>query len=166
MHHAIPASVSLICSSQAMLCTPAHAVGCFKLPPRHALTLSIRTSGELRLAHGQVWVTFANAAQDASVRAGDHFLQAGEVLRLTCGQQVVMEALDADADSLVYFNWVSDAAMSLAASPRRVQHARQEVRQSMLDLGTALHQTGWALGRLVQGVGRSLACTLMLRHGT
>ena len=159
-------SDSLICSCQAMQRAPAQAVGCFKLPPRHAVTLTIRAPGELQLAHGRVWVTFANAAQDASTRAGDHFLQAGETLRLVCGQQVVMETLDAAPDASVYFSWVLDASAQQAALPRGVQHAHAPVRQSLLDLGTALHQAGEALGRLVHGVGRSLACTLMLRHGT
>ncbi|MGB4115237.1 MAG: DUF2917 domain-containing protein [Polaromonas sp.] len=164
MHHAIPVSASLICSSQAMQHTPARAVGCFKLPTRHALTLIIRAPGELRLAHGQAWLTFANAAQDATVRAGDHFLQAGEVLHLACGQQVVMESMNAQADSSVYFSWEPDAALSLATSPRHVQHA--QVRQPLMDLGAALHQAAWALSRLVHGLGLRLACSLMLRRST
>ena len=174
MHHAIPTTASLICSSQAIGRTPARAVGRFKLPTHHALTLSIKTPGELRIAHGRVWVTFADAAQDATVRAGDHFLQAGELLRLACGQQVVMEAFDAQpassmnspVNSSAYFSWEPDTALGLATSPRRVQHAHAEVRQPLLDLGAALHQAGWALGRLVHGLGRSLACKLMLRHST
>ena len=164
MQLATPAFASLICSCQAMQYTPAQAVGSFKLRPLQALTLTIRASGELRLAHGQAWLTFANAAQDASVRAGDHFLQAGEVLHLACGQQVVMESLKEQPDSSVYFSWEPDAALSLATSPRRVQHA--QVRQPLLDLGAALHQAAWALGRLVHGLGSSLACTLMLRRST
>jgi Protein of unknown function (DUF2917) len=171
MHHAILASASLICSSQAIEHTPARAVGCFKLPTRHALTLSVKSPGELRIAHGRVWVTFGNSDDEAMARAGDHFLQAGEVLHLACGQQVVMEAFDAQpssaVNSSVYFNWEPDAALSLAArasSSRRVQHA--QVRQPLLDLGTALHQAAWALGRLVHGLGLRLACTLMLRRST
>lgn len=169
MHHAIHTSASLICSSQGVQCSPARAVGCFKLQPRHALSLSIRAPGELRIAHGRVWVTFGNAADDTSVRAGDHFLNAGEVLRLACGQQVVMESLDAQpnssANSSVYFSWESDAALLQAGSSRRVQHARSQVRQPLLDLAAALHQVGWAFGRLGHGLGRSLACSLMLRRG-
>ena len=170
MHHAIPTSASLICSSQAIECTPARAVGCFKLPTHHALTLSIRTSGELRIAHGRVWVTFGNAADDAEVRAGDHFLNAGEVLRLACGQQVVMEAFGTHSGSCVnapvYFSWEPDAALRPADSPRRAYRAQSEVRQPLLDLPAALQQAGWALGRLVHGVGRSLACSLTLRRST
>lgn len=162
MHHATFDFASLICSCQAMQRIPAHAVGCFKLPHRHALTLTITAPGELRIAHGKVWLTFADAAQDASVRAGDHFLQPGEVLHLARGQKVVMEALDARPDAAAYFSWAPDAALSAthAVSPLLLQHA--EVRQPLLDLGAALHQVGCAFGRLVQRV----ACILMLRRRT
>ena len=170
MHHDIPTSASLICFSQAVQSTPARAVGCFKLQPRHALSLSINAPGELRIAHGRVWVTFGNSADDAWVRAGDHFLSAGEVLRLAWGQQVVMESIDAQphssANTPVYFSWEPDAALLQAGSPRRVQHARSQLRQPLLDLAAALHQAGWALGRLVHGVGSSVACALMPRRST
>ncbi|NQW94249.1 MAG: DUF2917 domain-containing protein [Polaromonas sp.] len=110
------------------------------------MSLSIRAPGELRIAHGRVWVTFANAADDTSVRAGDYFLSAGEVLRLASDQQVVMESIDEQshwsANSSVFFRWEPDAAMSQAGSSRRVQHARPEVRQPLLDLAAALHQAG------------------------
>lgn len=177
MHHVIPNIFGLICSSQAIDRTPARAVGCFKLPTHRALTLSIKAPGELRIAHGRVWLTLTDAVQDETVRAGDHFLKAGELLRLARGQQVVMEALDtqpasslnSSAISSAYFSWEPDAALSLTARallPRRVQYAHAEVRQPLLDLGVALHQAGWALGRLVHGLSRGLACTLMLRRST
>ena len=155
MHHVTSNFCGLICFFQAMQRIPAYAVGCFKLPHRHAVTLTITAPGELRIAHGRAWLTFANAAQDVSVRAGDHFLEPGEALRLTCGQKVVMEALDAEPEAAVYFSWAPDAVLSVAsaASPRRLLHA--EVRQPLLDLVAALHQAGWALGRLVQGVSKA-----------
>ncbi len=164
MNHATPDFYRLICSCQALLPTPAHAVGCFKLPHRHAMTLTITAPGELRIAHGRVWVTFANAAQDASVRAGDHFLQLGDVLHLACGQQVVMETLDAGPDAAAYFSWQPDAALSAAraVSTPLLQHA--EIRQPLLELSAALHQAGRAFRRLLHGLGSSLACTLMVRR--
>ena len=152
---------SLICSCQTMQRIPARAVGCFKLQPRHALTLTIRASGDLHIAHGRVWLTFANAAQDATVRAGDHFLQAGEVLRLDCGQQVVIQTLDAGPDSSVYFSWAPDAASGKVAFAERAKNIRCDVQQPVRDLGRALHQAVGALGRLAQGVAGYLACTLM-----
>ncbi len=153
MHRNIPNSAGLICSQQASNHAPAHTVGCFKLPPGHALSLMPRASGELRITHGRVWATFANAAGDASVRAGDHFVNAGDALRLQPGQQVVLEAYEKNAPQHacqpVYFSWEPDAAMSLAARaslPRRAPHLHAGVRQPLLDLGTALHQAGWAFG--------------------
>ena len=147
--------------------TPVHALGYFKLQPRHALTLTIRAPGELRIAHGKVWLTFANAAQDASVRAGDHVLQPGEALQLAGGQTVVMEAVDSRLDEAVYFSWEPVAALSadVSVSPRRLQQAH-EVRQPLLDLGEALHQAGRAFGRLVHGVASNLACAHMVRRST
>ena len=164
MHYVTTQSKSLMKSCQAMQYSPAHAAGRFKLAQSHALTLTVNAPGELRIAHGRVWLTFANAAQDASVRAGDHFLQPGEVLRLACGQQVVMEALDARPDAAAYFSWEPDAALctALATSPRLLQHA--EIRQPLRELSAALHQAGSALGRLLHGVVGSLACTFMVRR--
>ena len=166
MHHNIPLFASLICSQQASNHAPAHAVGCFKLPPGHALSLMPRASGELRIAHGRVWATFANAAGDASVRAGDHFVNAGDALRLQPGQQVVLEAYDNAPQGHVYFSWEPDATLSRVASPRRVPHARTDVRPSLHDLGAGLHQAGGAFGRLVQGLAGNLAYTLMFRRST
>jgi hypothetical protein len=170
MHHNIPDSAGLICSQQADGQVPARAVGCFKLNAGRAMSLTPNVPGELRIAHGRVWVTFGHAADDASVRAGDYFLGAGDLLRLLPGQQLVMEVHDKNtpqhADQSVYFSWEPDAAMDLAASPRRVQHAHAGVRQPLLDLGAALHQAGGAFGRLVQGLAAHAVCTLTLRRST
>ena len=166
MHHAIPHSASLICSQQASSQVPAHAVGCFKLPLGQALSLMPRAPGELRMAHGCVWATFANAAGDTCVRAGDHFVNAGAVLRLQSGQHVVLEAYEKAPQGDVYFSWEPDAALSRVGSPRRVHDARADVQQSLRDLGSALHQAGWALTRLVRGLAGSLACTLMPGRST
>lgn len=166
MHHSITPTAGLICSQQATNQVPAHAVGCFKLSAGRAMSLTPRVPGELRMAHGRVWVTFANAAGDASVRAGDHFVNAGEALRLQPGQQLVLEAYEKNVNESVYFNWEPDAVLSLAASPRRPQLAHAEVRQPLLDLAAALHQAGWAFGRLVQGLAAHAFCTLTLRRST
>jgi hypothetical protein len=165
MHHNIPGSAGLVCSQQAAQRVPARAVGCFKINAGNALTLTPNAPGELRIAHGRVWVTFGHAADDALVRAGDYFLGAGDLLRLLPGQQLVIEPCEKDANESVYFSWEPDTATQLAASPRRVQHAHAEVRQPLLDLGTALQNAGKALGRLVQGLAAHLVCTLTLRRG-
>ena len=122
--------------------------------------------GELRIAHGRVWVTFANAAGDSTARAGDHFLGAGDLLRLQAGQHLVMESHEKNASKSVYFSWEPDAVTSSAALPRRVRHVHAEVWQPLMDLSAALHQASWALGRLAQGVAGNLACLLLHRHNT
>ena len=94
-----------ICQQPKAHSAPAHAVGCFKLAPNGALTLTPKTHSVLRVAHGRVWVTFANASQDLTARAGDHFLDLGQTLPLSAGQVVVMEALSPD----VYFDLQLDA---------------------------------------------------------
>jgi hypothetical protein len=111
----------------------------------------------LRITSGQVWVTFGNAAQDITARAGDHFLTAGERLRLVPGQQLVMEAHEKGLPEPVYFSWEPDAAVSRALSSRPALPARVDVRQPLRDLGLALHLAGNALGRLVQGLAAGLA---------
>ncbi len=147
---------------------PARAVGCFKLNAGHAMSLTPNAPGELRIAHGRVWLTFGHAADDAAIRAGDYFLDAGDLVRLLPGQQLVMEvhqqSTDKNAFDAVYFTWEPDAALNLAASPRRARYTRVDVQQPLRDLGEALHQAGGALGRLAQGVAGNLACTLMRRH--
>ena len=102
--------------------TPANAVGCFELLPCRAMTLTLKAAGELRVAHGSAWVTFAGAANDVTAFAGDHFLNATQAMPLKAGQTVVLEALGAPGDAL-YFDFVLDAhnlvTLSRTASKRR-----------------------------------------------
>ena len=168
MHYSIAPAAGLICSQQATYQVPALAVGCFKLSAGRAMSLTPNAAGELRIAHGRVWVTFGHAADEAAIRAGDYFLDAGDLLRLLPGQQLVMEvhhqSTDKNAFDAVCFTWELDAATSKAALPQRARYARCDVQQPLRDLGEALHQAGGALGRLAQGVAGNLACTLMRRH--
>ena len=168
MHHNISQAAGLICSQQANSQVPARAVGCFKLSAGRAMSLTPNVPGELRIAHGRAWLTFGHAADEAAVRAGDYFLDAGDLVHLYPGQQLVLEAhqksTDKNAFDSVYFSWEPDAALNLAASSRRAQYTRVDVQQPLRDLGDALHQAGGALGRLAQGVAGNLACTLMRRH--
>lgn len=162
-------TAGLICSCQALQCTPELAAGSFRLPPHQALTLTVGATGELRITHGQVWLTFVNAARDASARAGDHFLKAGASLQLGCGQQVVMEAYQQCSDAPGYFSWQPNAVLQQTAAPQRRQTARRKmrrkvrskVREPWLDLGAALRQAGSALGRLVRGVTHNLVCVFV-----
>lgn len=176
MHHNVPESAGLVCTQQGNSKVPARAIGCFKLNAGRAMSLTPNVPGELRIAHGRVWVTLgesfgeslSHAGEGAAVRAGDHFLGAGDLLRLQPGQHVVMEVYEKNADKTasqpIYFSWEPDAATSRVAFPRRAQHAPAGVRQPLLDLGVALHQAGWALSRLAQGMAGHAVCTLMPRR--
>lgn len=168
MRHNIPHSAGLICSQQANHQVPARAVGCFKLSAGQAMSLTPNVPGKLRIVHGRVWVTFGHAADHAAIRAGDYFLDAGDLVRLLPGQQLVMEvhqqSSDKNAFDAVYFTWEPDAATSKVALPLRARYARCDVQQPLRDLGMALHQAGGALGRLAQGMAGNLTCTLMRRH--
>ena len=104
--------------------------------------LTPRAPGELRIAHGKAWVTFGNAANDITARAGDHFLGAGDMLRLLSGQQLVMESHEKNDNAFLYFSCEPDAAVSRAASSRSAQSSRVQVRQLLRDLGLALHLAG------------------------
>ena len=156
---------SLICSQQAIITASARTVGCFALPAGHATSLLPNAAGELRIAHGHVWVTFANAALDSSARGGDHFLHAGDVLHLAGGQEVVMEVLgtrlETAENALAYFCWEPRAVLSQIMRPRQLHHTQVGVRQSLQELVAALHQVGGALGRLAQGLVGQATGTLV-----
>ena len=79
---------------------------CWTLDAGQALTLQSPQAGVLQVDRGRLWVTFNNAAQDASERAGDHFLGGGESLRLARGDAVVMEAYDPNRAVAACFSWV------------------------------------------------------------
>ena len=128
------------------------------------MSLAPREPGELRITHGQVWVTFGNAANDITARAGDHFLSAGDLLRLLPGKQLVMESRAINDNACVYFSWEPDAAVSRALSTRSAQSSRMLVRQSLRDLGLALHLAGNALARLVQGLAAGAASLVAPRR--
>jgi len=61
------------------------------IPAGQALSLRVRRAGVLRSTSARLWLTFSSAADDASVRGGDHSLEPGEGLALAAGQAVVLE---------------------------------------------------------------------------
>ena len=70
-----------------------------------AVTLQSPQAGVLHVAQGQLWLTFQHAAQDASERGGDHFLGIGESLRLSRGDNVVVEAYGPNPAATACFSW-------------------------------------------------------------
>lgn len=140
-------------SSQSLTGTDAVA-GCWKLGDGRALTLRPTESGVLRIAHGRVWVTYNHAQQDDGVRGGDHFLGAGDDLKLLPGQVLVMESWGAAKNAAAYFSWdplPASAGMAISPATRRVL-AVSGVAQPLRDLRVALGLATTASGRLVLGL--------------
>lgn len=145
--------------------------GCWKLGSGRALTLRPTEPGVLRIAHGQVWLTFNNAHQDDGVRGGDHFLGAGEQIKLLPGQVLVMESWHAASASPAYFSWdplPAAVGMALTAPSRHVlaQRAvslpwRAGVAQPLRDLRGALGLAAAASGRLAFGLAGVLGAALL-----
>lgn len=146
--------------------------GCWKLGSGRALTLRPTQPGVLRIAHGEVWVTFDNAHQDDGVRGGDHFLGAGEELKLLPGQVLVMEPWHAASVSPAYFSWdpLPAAAGVAIASPSRRALARRAVSlpwragvaQPLRDLRGALGMAVAASGRLAFGLAGVAGAALLV----
>lgn len=145
--------------------------GCWKLGAGRALTLRPTQPGRLRIAHGQMWITFDNAHRDDGVRGGDHFLSAGEEVNLLPGQRLVMESWGVGSVSAAYFSWdPSPAAVGvLLALPSRhvlAQRAvalpwRAGVAQPLRDLRGALGLAAAALGRLAFGLAGAAAAAML-----
>lgn len=125
--------------------------GCWKLDTGRALTLHARQAGALRIADGRVWLTFNNAGQDLSVRAGDHFLSRGESLSLLAGEAVVMESWGLGHAPSVWFSWEPAVASSAVAVLRPIGW-RAGVLQPLLDLRLAPGLAARALARLARGL--------------
>ncbi|MGQ2980626.1 MAG: DUF2917 domain-containing protein [Polaromonas sp.] len=146
--------------------------GCWKLGSGRALTLRPTEAGLLRIAHGQVWLTFNNANQDDGVRGGDHFLGAGEEIKLLPGQVLVMESWHAASASPAYFSWDPLPASTGVVLARPSRHAlaqralslpwRAGVAQPLRDLRGALGLAATASGRLAFGLAGVAGTTLLV----
>ncbi|MEO8024058.1 DUF2917 domain-containing protein [Polaromonas sp.] len=142
--------------------------GCWKLGERQALTLRPNRAGVLRIAHGRVWITFDHVRPDDTVRGGDHFLDAGDILKLQPGQALVMESWSAGQHNAAYFSWDPLPACEgviLSTRPHRVLATapqwRASVHQPLRDLRLALVLTGSALARLAAGLVVALVGALL-----
>ncbi|MBA3771117.1 MAG: DUF2917 domain-containing protein [Ramlibacter sp.] len=83
---------------------PARALpGTWRLVAGRALTLQPREPGLLRVAHGQMWVTYDGPHGGPANDLGDHVIGAGGHLRLRAGERVVVEPWD--GQSSAYFSW-------------------------------------------------------------
>ena len=91
------------------------------IPAGQALSLRARRAGVLQSTSARLWVTLSSAAEDASVRGGDHFLEPSEGLALAAGQAVVLESWSAGAGGS--FSWEPAANVRAGASRAEPQPA-------------------------------------------
>jgi hypothetical protein len=117
----------------------------WKLAPRRALSLHPRQAGVLLVAQGQAWATLQEPHPVRGKESGDHCLRAGQQLRVSAGQHLVIESLDGGP---VYFDWTP------SLSPRRLPRSRwnEAVVQPLRDLRQALWLAAGALVRLLIGL--------------
>lgn len=124
----------------------AAVAGCWQLRPRTALSLYPLQDSVLWLARGRAWVTLGEPPRGQGTDAGDHFLRAGDRLRIKAGCHLVLESFDAQP---VYFDWMS-APVERALPRSRWQ---ETVVQPLRDFVQALWLAGGALRRLLRGLG-------------
>jgi hypothetical protein len=117
--------------------------GTWKLAAGRAITLRPREPGILRVAHGQLWVTFDGPHSGPRNDLGDHFIGVGEQLRLRAGQRLVVEAWNDGAPA--YFSW--DPLPARSEVPRLAA-----VVQPLADLRLAWSFGAGAVVRLVAGL--------------
>jgi hypothetical protein len=120
--------------------------GAYLLAPAHALGLFPRQPSELRITCGQAWVTFGDGM--------DHFLQAGQALRVPAARHVVLESLHG---TVLKFDFRALPARVHASAP-----ATQPLRQAGRDLRAAgalavrgLLGLGWGLAALARSAASS-----------
>jgi hypothetical protein len=148
--------------------------GAFALQAGRAMTLSPKANAVLRITQGAAWVTLPS-------QPGDHFLRAGDSLRISARDRVVMQAWQVPATQSLYFDW--DPVPMRVAVPKPVAareswHRAQAgsaprpsycaaVLQPLADLRAALVLGAGAVGRLASGlVAWSFGSVLALILGT
>jgi Protein of unknown function (DUF2917) len=137
---------------------PAHT-GAFALHAGRAISLKPSVASQLRIAQGGAWVTLPS-------QPGDHFLQAGDVLRVDACDALVMEAWQMPQSQTLYFDW-DPVPMHIPAasavvrrgwlraavpSPRPRMGYCAAVLAPLADLRAALVLGAGALARLASGL--------------
>ncbi len=122
----------------------------FALPAGQALTLQPATAAVLRITQGTAWVTLPSLP-------GDHFLRAGDALRVPVGDKLVMEAWPHSAADPLRFAWDAAPAALPATSPVNVAAGQLSYCTAVLaplaDLRAALALGAGAAARLLLGLG-------------
>jgi Protein of unknown function (DUF2917) len=83
---------------QGHACCALKPSGAYALPTGRALSLKPAAPSQLRITQGSAWVTLPSMP-------GDHFLQAGDTLRVAARDALVMEAWQMPQGQTLYFDW-------------------------------------------------------------
>ena len=133
-------------AQQSATATPSALSGTWRLVAGRAITLQPRDEGMFKVAHGQMWVTCDGPHQGARNESGDHFVAAGETVRLRAGQRMVVESWNWQNPS--YFTWDPLPVRARTAAPRF-----NAIVQPLADLRLAIVFGAGAVTRLVAGLG-------------
>jgi Protein of unknown function (DUF2917) len=126
----------------------AYLPGTWKLNAARAITLAPGHDAQLKVAHGQVWLTFDGPQPDTA--QADYFLQAGQQIHVQRGQRVVLESFGAD-QAPAYFSWEPVAA-HITPPVRQANRWQLDVVQPLLDLRAAGALGLRAISRLACGL--------------
>ena len=73
--------------------------------PTKVISLVAEQDSELCIKQGRVWATVGTGGEDADDNYGDHFLDAGQKLRVSKGQNLVFESMNAEMP--VFFDFTA-----------------------------------------------------------
>ena len=73
--------------------------------PTKVISLVAEQDSELCIKQGRVWATVGTGGEDADDNYGDHFLDAGQKLRVSKGQNLVFESMIAEMP--VFFDFAA-----------------------------------------------------------
>lgn len=133
------------------LVMPGSTSGNWTLAAGQALSLRPTTRGVLRISGGKVWLTFGEVPLGDTVRSGDHFLAAGDVLDLLPVESLVLESLATGYNDAAGLMWAPAYAASRSpwASSRLAPQAAS--LQPLRALREALGKVALALWRAGRG---------------
>lgn len=89
----------------------AAACAAWSLSPGQAASLKPRHDATLQVNDGQLWITFDGPHSGHANQSGDHFLGAGEQLRVRAGQRLVLEPLGRPGSPPVRLQWAPRAGV-------------------------------------------------------
>ncbi|MEQ1535990.1 MAG: DUF2917 domain-containing protein [Burkholderiaceae bacterium] len=69
------------------------------------VSLFAEQDSELCIKQGRVWATLGTGGEDVDDNYGDHFLEAGQKLSVSKGQNLVFESMNADAP--IFFDFMA-----------------------------------------------------------